>query len=183
MTITLEQLRKICPFTPKGLDAFVPYLNATISIYDINTQKRAAAFIAQIAHESGQFKYVREIASGKAYEGRKDLGNMIQGDGVKYKGRGLIQITGRANYKAISKDLDIDFVNYPTLLETPQYATISAGWYWNMKELNKFADLTDTWRSKTKGYTPFQYITYLINGGLTHYDERLALYNRALAII
>lgn len=178
--ITLLQLRTICLYAPKNLDVFVPYLNGTMQRYGIDTSKRIAAFIAQIAHESGQFKYVREIASGKAYEGRKDLGNVIQGDGVKYKGRGLIQITGRVNYKAISKDLGIDFENNPTLLETPHYAMLSAGWYWDRKQLNKFADLPDDWRSDTKKYTPFQYITYLINGGLNGYEDRLDLYNRAL---
>lgn len=181
--ITLPQLRTICPYAPKNVDVFIPYLNDTMAKYSINTNHRIAAFIAQVAHESGQFKYVREIAGGKAYEGRKDLGNVIQGDGVRFKGRGLIQVTGRANYRAISKDLRIDFEVTPELLETPRYATLSAGWYWNKKELNKFADLPDTWRSKNKGYSPFQYITYLINGGLNGYADRVELYERALKVI
>ena len=93
-------------------------------------------FIAQIGHESGQLKYSEEIASGKAYEGRKDLGNTQQGDGVKFKGRGLIQITGRFNYIQLSKDLGEDFIKNPELLSTPKYAVQSACWFWNKNKLN-----------------------------------------------
>lgn len=181
--VTIEQLKAICPNLPKNADVFIPYLAEVATKYNINTKARIAAYIAQIAHESGQFRYVREIASGKAYEGRKDLGNVIQGDGVKYKGRGLIQITGRANYKLVGKALGIDFENNPQLLETPRYAVLSSGWFWDNRGLNKFADLPDTWRSATKKYTPFQYITYRINGGQNGYADRLKYYNKALQVL
>ena len=91
--------------------------------YQIVGLKRVAAFIAQIGHESGQLKYVKEIwgptAAQARYEGRADLGNTVAGDGSKYRGRGLIQITGRANYKACGEALSLDLTNYPELLEKP----------------------------------------------------------------
>lgn len=184
MQITLEQLRKICPNAPKNLDVFIPHLNNTMNKYEINTKNRIAMFIAQIAHESGQFKYTRELSSGKQYEGRKDLGNTHAGDGAFFRGRGLIQCTGRINYANCSQALFGDYIllQKPQLLETPQYATLSAGWFWNLKNLNIFADLPDTWRSKTKGYTPFQYVTYLINGGQNGIAEREKFYNIAKAV-
>lgn len=144
-------------------EKFVRALNDTMLHYNINTPLRMQHFISQILHESGNFFYVRELASGEAYEGRKDLGNTVAGDGRRFKGRGLIQITGRANYTALSKDLGIDCVNHPELLETTLNATMSAGWFWNRAGLNKYADLDDL---KT--------ITKRINGGLNGLEDRKA---------
>lgn len=142
MTLTDEQLKKIYPAsTQANRDKYLPYINKYADIYNVNTPDRMAAFLAQVGHESGQLKYAEEIASGAAYEGRKDLGNIQKGDGVRYKGRGLIQITGRANYTALSKDLGIDFVSNPKLLQDPEYAVLSAFWYWNKHKLNDLADL------------------------------------------
>ena len=183
MNISIEQLNFIVPNAPKNAYAFIPHLNTTIAKYDITTRNRACMFLAQIAHESGSFRYTKETASGKAYEGRKDLGNVIEGDGKKYKGRGLIQVTGRANYKLCGADLGLDLITHPELLETPLNAMLSAGWFWDKHELNKYADLPDTWRSKTKKYTPFEMVTYLINGGQNGIAERKAFYNRALEVI
>ncbi len=87
-------------------------------------------FIAQIAHESGELTYVQEIASGKAYEGRKDLGNTQPGDGIRYKGRGLIQLTGRANYEKYGQLMGLDLINNPELLEEPEFAALSAAYFW-----------------------------------------------------
>lgn len=163
-------LKAIIPHARQAdINRFTQPLIDTMQRYSINTPLRQAAFIAQIAHESGLFKYVREIASGAAYEGRKDLGNTQPGDGKKYKGRGLIQITGRANYAAISKDFGVDFISNPELLETPQYAALSAGWYWNTRKLNELAD---------KGN--FREITRRINGGFKGYAEREKYYFEAL---
>jgi putative chitinase len=188
--ITIEQLKAICPNAPKNVDVFIPYLNDTLEKYDITTPNRKAAFIAQVAHESGSFRYVREQGGAK-YLDKYDTGKLAKAlgntpedddDGAFYSGKGLIQCTGKANYAECSKALfgDINvLLKNPSLLETPQYATLSAGWYWNKKDLNKFADLPDEWRSLTKKYTPFQYITYKINGGQNGLSDRLAYYERA----
>ena len=131
---------------------------------EINTPLRLAHFFAQIHHESGGFKYLKELGNDKyflKYEGRKDLGNTQKGDGYKFKGRGYIQVTGRANYSEISKDLKIDFINNPELLEQEVNAMISALWFWNKRKLNQFADLDDI---KT--------ITKKINGGYNGLKER-----------
>lgn len=106
-----------------------------------------AAFIAQVGHESGQLKYVKEIwgptAAQARYEGRKDLGNTVAGDGSKYRGRGLIQITGRANYMACGEGLGLDLLALPELLEIPQHACMSAAWFWATRGLNTLADADD----------------------------------------
>lgn len=142
MIITDSQLKEIYPnSTLVNRNKYLPFLNKYFEKYEVNTTDRIAAFLAQIGHESAELRYVEEIASGKAYEGRKDLGNTQPGDGVKYKGRGLIQITGRSNYTAISKDLDVDFVSNPKLLQEPEYAVLCAFWYWSKHNLNKLADL------------------------------------------
>lgn len=182
MKITFEHLKAICPNIPQNADVFVSYLNETCERYGIDTPRKKAAFIAQLAHESGQFRYTQEIASGKAYEGRKDLGNVYKGDGVRFKGRGLIQITGRTNYYEMGKKLGADFVATPTLLQAPRFACLSAGEFWVSRKLNEFAELPDTWRSNTKKFTPFQYITYRINGGLNGLEEREKYYNKALQV-
>ena len=137
MKITNEFLKEVMPqSTEKNRLKYIDWLNYFMPIYKIDTENRVAAFIAQIGHESGYLRYSEEIASGKAYEGRRDLGNIHAGDGVKYKGRGLIQITGRYNYAQLSKDLGEDFIKNPELLSTPKYAVQSACWYWNKNKLN-----------------------------------------------
>lgn len=160
--ITLEQLKGIASTKNSTLlTELVGPLNECMDKYQINTKLRVCHFLAQVLHESGSFIYFRELASGTAYEGRKDLGNINPGDGVRYKGRGVIQITGRANYASLSKDLGVDFVSEPLLLENHQWGVISAGWFWNKRNLNKYADLDDV----TK-------ITKMVNGGLNGFDDR-----------
>lgn len=138
--------------------------------------KRAAAFIAQIGHESGQLCYVREIwgstAAQRGYEGREDLGNTVPGDGRKYCGRGLIQITGRANYAKCGEALGLDLINRPELLELPQHAAMSAAWFWKLKGLNDLADRDE-----------FNTITRRINGGLNGLAERLEIWKKARAVL
>lgn len=129
-------------------------------------------FLAQIGHESGQLRYVRELASGEAYEGRKDLGNTQPGDGVRYKGRGLIQVTGRNNYALCGKALGLPLVEKPEMLELPEYAVESAGWYWNSRNLNSLCDLNR-----------FDLLTKRINGGLNGYADRYKLYQNAFNVI
>lgn len=108
--------------------------------YSINTPARLAAFLAQIGHESGGLQFTREIAGGQAYEGRADLGNTEPGDGPRFRGRGLLQVTGRSNYAAVSAALGVDFVAAPDLLEQPTFAALSAAHWWHAHGCNAFAD-------------------------------------------
>ncbi|NDW11245.1 glycoside hydrolase family 19 protein [Dysgonomonas sp. 520] len=175
MEITLEQLQAIYPSsTAINREKYIEYLNQYMNYYEINTPNRICMFLAQIGHESGQLKYNEELASGAAYEGRKDLGNTHTGDGRKYKGRGLIQITGRANYKQLSDAWGIDFINQPELLATPEFAVKSACWWWNNRKLNTIADNGDE--------TAFKRITKIINGGYNGYADRLNIWNRCKKI-
>lgn len=180
--ITLEQLKEIVPNLPKNADAFIPYFNEIFPLFEITTQRRLAGFIAQAAHETGGFKYTTELASGDAYENRKDLGNIYKGDGRKFKGRGIFQITGRANYEKIGKELGKDFIKFPELLATPEYSVKSAAIFWRNIKGNGLMDLPDTWRSKTQGLDPYKYLTLRINGGQNGYADRLKYFNKALQV-
>lgn len=146
---------------------YAHWLNVYCTKYEIDTPLRLAAFLAQISHESGRFVYVEEIASGRFYEDRKDLGNTQKGDGVRYKGKGLIQITGRANYTELAKDTDVDFVSYPELLKEPEFAVMSACWFWDKRKLNALAD-----------EERFRDITRKINGGYHGLEDREKLYTK-----
>ncbi|QDH65250.1 glycoside hydrolase family 19 protein [Pseudomonas azotoformans] len=176
MPITEQQLLQTLPRAGSRAGVFVLGLNAAMSQYSIDTPARIAAFIAQVGHESGQLRYVREIwgptAQQAGYEGRADLGNTVKGDGSRYLGRGLIQITGRANYTACGEALGLDLINHPDFLELPQHAAMSAAWFWSTRGLNVLADRGD-----------FVKITRRINGGLTGLDDRQALYDRALKVL
>lgn len=171
MKITSEQLHSIGA-SPENSAKFVDLVNDTLVKFEINTPLRVQHFLAQVMHESLCFHYLKELASGEAYEHRADLGNTSAGDGVKFKGRGLIQITGHFNYIAIGKDLGEDFISHPELLETPKYATLSAGWFWNKHDLNALADADD-----------ITHITKRINGGLNGIDSRTSYLNKAKAVI
>lgn len=171
--ITAAQLRLILPFARQRIPEFIEGINATMAEFEIDkTVKRQAAFIAQIGHESGQLRYVKELASGHDYEGRKDLGNLQPGDGVRYKGRGVIQITGKYNYRDCGQALGLDLINHPELLELPINACRSAGWFWSTRSLNGLADAGDLTR-----------LTKRINGGLLGQADRIALYARAMEVL
>ncbi|NCB43465.1 MAG: glycoside hydrolase family 19 protein [Clostridia bacterium] len=173
MNLTTEHLKRIYQFAKlQKIQLYLPYINQYAVEYDVTNTLRIAAFLAQIGHESGQLNYCQEIADGSAYEGRQDLGNLFKGDGKRYKGRGLIQITGRANYTDISFDFDVDFVRHPERLAEPEWAVRSAYWYWNRRKLNILADQKD-----------FRKITKLINGGYNGYNDRVALYEKALKVL
>ena len=176
MPITKQQLLQILPNAGQAAGVFVSALNTAMNHYQIVGLKRVAAFIAQIGHESGQLKYVKEIwGPTKAqikYEGRADLGNTVAGDGSKFRGRGLIQITGRANYAECGEALGLDLFTQPELLEKPQYACMSAAWFWSSKGLNTLADAGK-----------FDTITNRINGGQNGAADRRALYARALKVL
>lgn len=156
--------------------AWADALQSACDEYEINTPLRVAAFLAETGHESGHLVFTREIwgptAAQKLYEPpsreARELGNTEPGDGRRFCGRGLIQVTGRANYVRVGAALKLDLINHPVLLEAPSNAARSAGWFWSAHGLNELADAGE-----------FQTITRRINGGLNGEAERVALYNAA----
>lgn len=152
-------------------------LSQAVAYAGIEAGAELAAFLAQVGHESGGFQYVREIwgptPAQVRYEGRRDLGNTQRGDGYKYRGRGLIQITGRANYARIADRMRLvgapDFVATPEALELPKWAALSAADYWLDKRLARYCRPT----------MDFKALTRAINGGLNGLEDRLARYERA----
>lgn len=170
--ITADELRQIMPHAGSRAEVFCEPLRKAMMDFEIDTPLRMAAFLAQVAHESGSLRYVKELASGEAYEGRADLGNDQPGDGVRFKGRGLLQITGRANYVSCGIALGRDLVSEPSILEEPEWAAKSAAWFWHKRGLNALADKED-----------FKLITRRINGGYTHYQDRLKFYTRAKEVL
>lgn len=173
--ITVDQLRKIMPTLSAAKAAeYLPLLNAAMAEAQINTPQRQAAFLAQIAHESSELKFFEELASGKEYEGRRDLGNTHPGDGERYKGRGPIQLTGRANYREAGAALGLELENNPRKAAEPPVGFRTAGWFWNKKDLNRYADAGN-----------FREITRRINGGYNGMPSREKYYaaaKRALGI-
>jgi putative chitinase len=174
--VTPEQLAKATGASPTRAAMFLPIIEQAAPDFGITTPQRMAAFLAQTGHESGGFHWLTELwgkqptPAQARYEGRKDLGNFEPGDGFKYRGRGLIQITGRANYVRVSQALATDFVGTPDLLALPEYAVRSAMWFWQAHGLNEQADKGD-----------FDRITKIINGGLNGQAERLRLWSAAKA--
>lgn len=179
--ITREQLIAIMPDAESRADRWLTPLNEAMTEFGIDTQRRVCAFLAQIAHESGELRYTRELGCGAEYDtGRLAvrLGNTPapDGDGQKYKGRGLIQITGVFNYRRCSNALYGDssiLLGRPELLEEAIPAARSAAWFWWSNGLNVVADCPNS----------FQTITMRINGGLNGYAERLAFFERAKRVI
>ena len=185
-----------------GIDAkWLEPLNATFAKYDISTPKRQASFIGQCAHESNNFKTLEEnlnykpetlmkvwpsrfpdldtamkyahqpqLLANKVYAGR--LGNTQENDGWNFHGRGLIQLTGRENYANCGSSIGVDFLSNPSLLADPQYAALSAGWFFNKKGLNALADSQD-----------YETMTKRINGGLIGLDDRKAKIAKAISVL
>lgn len=171
--ITTDDLCRIMPMLRRlKADTYTDMLNAAMREFDIDTPEREAAFLAQLAHESGQLRYWEELATGEAYEGRSDLGNTQPGDGVRYKGRGPIQITGRANYRAAGDALSVDLEDTPNLAAQPEYGFRIAGWFWQSRGLNALADVDN-----------FKLITKKINGGYNGLTDRMGYWNRAKAVL
>jgi putative chitinase len=167
-TIDVDRLREIMPRCPRP-ELWAQVLELAIEEAEANTVPRAAAFLAQLAWESGECRWLEEKAPGDAYEGRRDLGNTQQGDGRKYKGRGLIQLTGRRNYRAAGEALGIELEVHPEEAAKPSIAALVAAWYWRTRGCNELAD----------GYR-FTAITKAINGGYTHLKHRQRYYLTAL---
>lgn len=174
--ITFHHLCGCLPYARKSdLHTYFEPINRTLEEFKINTIVRIAAFLAQLAHESGSLRYKEELASGAAYEGRKDLGNIYPGDGRRYKGRGLIQLTGRHNYSWASKQLGIDLVGDPYAATQPELSARIAGLYWSSRNLNKYAD----WNSE-RG---FKIITRKINGGYNGWSDRLSHWKKIKKVL
>lgn len=170
MIVDAPMLCDVMPsITEERAAEIVPILNQVLIKYGIDTPQRLGAFLAQLAHESGEFKYFKEIwgptRAQRRYEGTslaRKLGNKLRGDGFRYRGRGPIQITGRANYEFYGKLIGLDLVGSPELAESLQVGLELAGAYWSTKQLNKLADIGN-----------FREITKVINGGYNGYRSRL----------
>lgn len=158
---TNASYKRVGSFTDGIIDAMIEY--------DINTSLRQAHFLSQIGHESAELRYTEEIASGSAYEGRRDLGNTHTGDGMRFKGRGLIQLTGRANYTKYAKQQDnMSILSTPEVIATDPYLAVDvAGWFWNNRNLNSYADNDDVRK-----------VTRRINGGYNGLNDRIRLLDR-----
>lgn len=178
MPVSPQQLAAVMRHaSPSRLKDFAPPLNAAMEEFGIDTLRRAAAFVAQLAHESGEFAFMEEIwgptSAQKRYEPVTDLskrlGNTEPGDGRRFKGRGPIQLTGRANYQRFGVLLKVDLVNNPELAATPQVGFRIAGLFWQKKGLNELADAGD-----------FKEITRRINGGFNGLSQREAFHALAL---
>jgi putative chitinase len=189
--ITSDHLAKIAGSRSSLLPELARWINAVCPNYGIDTPQEYAHFLAQACHETDHFRTLREYASGLAYEGRKDLGNFRAGDGSRFKGRGIFQTTGRANYLHLGvrrgrQDL---FVKNPELLEKPEYAVWSACEYWQSRNLNDIANFEDgarikkKYRGKVIEVSPVEYISMAINGGRNGMAQRKAFYLRAKAVL
>jgi putative chitinase len=182
--LTTEQLQAIMPLLPAAKRATLfPFLSAAVNEFGIDQPARTAAFLAQLAHESAQFRFMEEIwgptAAQRRYEppGKLagDLGNTDAGDGRRFKGRGPIQITGRANYRRFGDLLGLDLVSGPEQAALPDVAFRIAGLYWSKKGLNELADRVTA--------EAFREITRRINGGFNGLAERERFYETAKAVL
>ena len=201
--VTVEQLHEMCPQAKKeNLEKYCDALNSAFDEFEIDTPKRQAMFLAQVAHESGNFSAVRENLNYKAetlskvfpkyfrdrdpndyakqpekianlvYGGRMGNGDEDSGDGYRYRGRGLIQLTGHDNYEACGSELEVNLHETPDYLTTPEGAARSAAWFWFNNDLNVVADDGDILKCTKK-----------INGGTIGLEDRTKHYEHALKII
>jgi predicted chitinase len=170
---SLEQLRRIYVHAPSNVLAwYYPFLTGAMREFSIIGPAREAAFLAQIGLESNELKWMEELASGDAYEGRRDLGNTQPGDGKRYKGRGPIQLTGRKNYELAGAALDVDLVSKPELAADPHVAFRVSCWFWHSHGLNALADAQH-----------FDDITHRVNGGFNGKAQRDHYYEVAKDVL
>ena len=179
--ITEQQVKQIMPnLNSAKLQLYLPHLNRAMQTYGVNNMLRTAAFVAQLAHESAEFRFMEElwgpIPAQVRYEPPSDLatrlGNTQPGDGKRFKGRGPIQITGRFNYKKYGDLLGVDLIGHPELAAQPEVAFSTAGLFWKTNGLNEFADGQD-----------FVTITRRINGGTNGLPDRERYYARAKDVL
>lgn len=149
-------------------------LNFCLIEFKINTKQRMRHFLSQIAHESGGLKWLKEIASGDAYEGRSDLGNSHPGDGKKFKGAGAIQITGRSNYQAFANHIKDPRVMEGCNYVAEAYPFSSAGYWWYLNNMNELCDRPDV---------NVEMVTRQVNGGVNGLDDRIYYYEKACNVI
>jgi putative chitinase len=199
--LTQSQLAQLIPGNPY-LEHWYTSLAQACPDYDINTPHRLAAFLAQCGHESGGFTAIKENLNYKAeslcrvwpryfnagnandyahnqekianraYAGRMGNGDEASGDGYRFCGRGLIQLTGRSNYQAFADSIETDINDLPEYLATFEGCVQSACWFWEANNLNKWADAGD-----------IEKMTKIINGGTLGLDDRIARYHKALQIL
>lgn len=190
-TVTPEHLAAIAGRTTALMPALADWMNTLCPSYEIDTAREYGHFLAQACHETDHFKTLREYASGSAYEGRADLGNTQAGDGIRFRGRGIFQTTGRANYLqlGIKKGRRDLFINTPELLELPEYAVWSACEFWKTRGLNDVANHADTdvlkkkYRGNIIDVSPVEYISLTINGGYHGMEERKKYYALAQQVL
>lgn len=187
--LTVEQIVKIAPVvSPASLTPYGPFLDPILRRWNIVTPASIGAFVANAAEESAHFKRTLEYADGSEYEGRASLGNVIIGDGKKFKGRGLIQLTGRTVYRQFSRDYygDERLLIHPELVEAAETALQSAAWFWSRyKNINQVCnEYPEDWTHPGgHQYTKIQWIRVLVNGGLNGIDEVSANYQRARKVL
>jgi len=189
MALNVEAIKKLTGANDVVANIWLPYFNTMLSKYGINTKERIVAFLSQLGHESGGLLYTTEIWKPtevqKTYEGRANLGNNKVGDGERFKGRGLIQITGRANYQSFKDKYGIDVINNPSLLGG-QYATnstkeqlknslLASIWFWDRANLNTLADKFDLTKpiNEKNNLDTITRITRVINGGTNGLSDRI----------
>lgn len=200
ITITAGILKAIAPGSKrtnyKNLAGLALWMNHWFPEFEIDTKSEICHILAQLAHESDSFNAMEEYASGKAYEGRKDLGNVKIGDGIKFKGRGPLQVTGRRNYSlmGVKAGAPLKFIDNPQLLATPEWGVWSACIFWTERGLLTISNMADTdkipYKRKNEdgGFEiiyipPIEYISRRVNGGINGLSERIKFYERSKQII
>lgn len=193
MEITVDILKAIAPGSKKTnykhLHGLALWMNHWFPQFDIDTPQETRHILTQLAHESDSFNAMEEYASGQAYEGRKDLGNIKKGDGIRFKGHGPLQITGRRNHHlmGVKAGAPMKFIDNPKLLTTPEWGVWAACIFWTDRGLLDISNMPDDaviWSKKLdKNLSPLEYITWRVNGGFNHLEQRIKFYERAKSII
>lgn len=200
MTITVDLLKQLAPGSKKSgykyLAGLSLWMNKWFPEFDIDTKPEVCHILTQLAHESDSFNAMEEYASGQQYEGRLDLGNKVKGDGIKFKGRGPLQMTGRSIYNqlGIKAGSPLKFIYNPELLATPEWGVWAAAIFWTERGLLSISNMSDDSKLPYKRkldnglseiimVSPIEFISRKINGGINGLQERIKLYEKAKEII